>query len=570
MKYKLIDGSANDTFDVIGTVLRNRGIENVYGYLNVDIRACNHYSQLDNINQAVECFQKHLDNADKIAILVDCDPDGYCSAAIIYRYIKHIRHDYPVSYIIHQNNKAHGLTRMADGDVTIPEGTKLLIIPDAGSNDVEQLNSLVASGIDCIVLDHHEKETCDIECNAIIVNNQMSDSYSNKDFSGAGVTNEFIFALDDVYWTDFSETTLDLVALAQVSDLMDLRSFATRYYVNEGFKCVTNPMFEALVDAQSFSMNGQVNPTTVAFNVTNILNALIRLGTYEERELLFRAFVGDYEEFDYKKRTGEVVKENIYERAVRFCKNSKSKQDRMRDKLFESLLNKANLDDKVVIVEADDADAGIVGLSAMKMASEINRPVVILRDIGNGKLGGSLRNFDNSPIEDLKELLNSTGLFISQGHSNAAGAEIAREDLEKARELLNSKLADITYDNTYQCDFVLDFYDLDLRFIKDIADYEWVWGTGVKQPLVAVTDINVARKDLVVQGKDLNSVAFEHDGIKYVVFKLDKDNQLLKFACDWGDKEETITLDAVVTCGINFYKGIAQPQCIIKDFNTTK
>ena len=570
MQYRLIEGSANDRIDVIGTVLNNRGIEDVYSYLHLDVRCCEDYSHLDNIEDAVECFVKHMANADKIAILVDCDPDGYCSAAMMYRYIKHVRPDYPVSYIIHQHNKAHGLIKMDDDDVVIPDGTRLLIIPDAGSNDVQQLNDLVVSGIDCIVLDHHEKEECDIECNAIVVNNQMSANYSNKDFSGAGVVHEFLFALDDHYWSDFSDTQLDLVALAQVSDIMDLRSFPTRYYVNEGFKLVTNPMFEALVDAQSFSMNGQVNPTTVAFNVTNILNALIRVGTYEERELLFRAFIGDYEEFDYKKRSGEVVKENIYERAVRFAKNAKSKQDRVRDKLFESLVGKANLDDKVVIVEADDADPGIVGLSAMKLSDSIKRPVVVLRDIGNGKLGGSLRNFDNSPIEDLKGLLNSTGLFISQGHSNAAGAEILRENLEKARALLNEQLADITYDSTYLCDFVLDFNELDLRFIKNLSDYDWVWGTGVKAPMVAVTDINVARKDLVVQGKDLNSVAFEHDGIKYVVFKLSKDNPLLQFASDWGDKEETITLDAVVTCGINFYKGIAQPQCIIKDFNTTK
>lgn len=570
MQYRLIEGSANDRTDVIGTVLNNRGIEDVYSYLHLDVRCCEDYSHLDNIEDAVECFVKHMANADKIAILVDCDPDGYCSAAMMYRYIKHVRPDYPVSYVIHQYNKAHGLTKMNDGDVVIPDGTKLLLIPDAGSNDVQQLNDLVASGVDCIVLDHHEKEECDIECNAIVVNNQMSANYSNKDFSGAGVVHEFLFALDDHYWSDFSDTQLDLVALAQVSDIMDLRSFPTRYYVNEGFKLVTNPMFEALVDAQNFSMNGQVNPTTVAFNVTNILNALIRVGTYEERELLFRAFIGDYEEFDYKKRSGEVVKENIYERAVRFAKNAKSKQDRVRDKLFESLVGKANLDDKVVIVEADDADPGIVGVSAMKLSDSIKRPVVVLRDIGNGKLGGSLRNFDNSPIEDLKGLLNSTGLFISQGHSNAAGAEILRENLEKARALLNEQLADITYDSTYLCDFVLDFDELDLRFIKDLSDYDWVWGTGVKAPMVAVTNINVARKDLVVQGKDLNSVAFEYDGIKYVAFKLSKDNPLLQFASDWGDKEETITLDAVVTCGINFYKGIAQPQCIIKDFNTTK
>lgn len=570
MQYRLIDGSANDRTDVIGTVLHNRGIEDVYSYLHLDDSFCEDYLHLDNIEAAVECFARHVDNGDRISVLVDCDPDGYCSAAMIVEYLKNIDYNYPVSYIIHKHNKAHGLTKIDEGDVVIPAETKLLVIPDAGSNDIVQLNDLVASGIDCIVLDHHEKEPCDIKCNAIVVNNQMSENYSNKEFSGAGVVYEFLRALDDIYWLDVADNKLDLVALAQVSDIMDLRSFPTRYYVNEGFRFIRNSMLDELIESQNFSMNGQVNPTTIAFNVTNILNALIRIGTYEERDLLFRAFVNYYEEFDYKKRSGEIVKEDTCERAVRFCKNSKSKQDRMRDKLFESCVGKANLDDKVVIIEADDADSGIIGLSAMKIADSLKRPVALLRDIGDGKLGGSIRNFDNSPIEDLKAVLNSTGLCEVRGHSNAAGIEIMRENLETLRDTLNEQLADITYDSTYLCDFVLDFDELDLRFITDLSDYDWIWGTGVKQPLVAVTDINVARKDLVVQGKDLNSVAFEYDGIKYVVFKLDKDNPLLQFASDWGDKEETITLDAVVTCGINFYKGIAQPQCIIKDFNTTK
>ena len=43
-------------------------------------------------------------------------PDGYTSAALIYNYIKEIDENYPVHYIIHNNNKSHGLAKMDDGD----------------------------------------------------------------------------------------------------------------------------------------------------------------------------------------------------------------------------------------------------------------------------------------------------------------------------------------------------------------------------------------------------------------------------------------------------------------------
>ena len=567
MRYKLIDGSANDINDIVGTVLRNRGIEKPKEYLNLTDSCINHPCDLDNMNEAIECFEKHLEARDKIAIVVDCDPDGYTSAALVYKYIKEFGGtNYPVQYLIHQSNKAHGLGKIDEGDIVIPEDAKLLIVPDAGTNDSVQCNKLIDDGIDIIILDHHEAEEIAYENKAIIVNNQMSHNYSNKDFSGAGIVMEFLRKLDDCNWTTVAEDNLDLVALAQISDIMDLRSYPTRYYVNKGLSNINSRVIQAFVDAQSYSMNNKVNPTTVAWYIVPILNSLIRIGSYEERELLFRAFIDDYEEFDYKKRGGEVVKEKIYNRVVRLCKNSKSRQDKMRDELYDALKNKVNYDDKVVIVEADDEDAsGIVGLVAMRLSDNLQRPVVLLRDMEDGTLAGSLRNYDNSPIEDLKELLNSTELFTCQGHSNAAGASIKKEDVQKAKNMLNEQLKDLVYDKTYLCDFEMDFADMDIRFIMDIAQYDWLWCTGIKEPKVAVTNISVQRKDIKVQGKDMNSIAFEVEGVKYVAFKLKEDNPLLAFANGWGDPEDEIIFDAVVTCGINTYNGISQCQCMIED-----
>lgn len=568
MRFRLIEGSANDTYDIVGTVLRNRGVENVQEYLHVDGSHCDDYCCLDNMDKATECFDNHFINKDKISILVDCDPDGYTSAAMMYLYIKQLSHeDYPVSYIIHSRNKAHGLSKMNEGDFEIPKGTKLLIIPDAGTNDVDQCNTLIEHGIDIIILDHHDAEDGVENNKAIIVNNQLSQNFKNKDYSGAGVTFEFLKALDELYWTEHCTYCYDLVALAQISDVMDLRSLPTRFCVNEGLRCVESPMFKALIEAQDYSMKGKLNPTTVAWYITPILNALIRIGSYEERDLLFRAFIEANEEFDYKKRSGEIVKETIYERAVRLCKNAKSRQDKMRDKLYALLEEQVDYNDKIVIIQEDSSDAGIVGLSAMKLADTIKHPVVVLRDIGHGRLGGSMRNYDNSPIEDFKEVLNSTGLFTAQGHANAAGAEIAKEDLQTAREFLNEQLKDVVYDSSYLCDFVLDFEDVDVGFVKDVDSFGWVWCTGIKEPIIAVTDIRVARKDIHIQGKDRNSVWFEHENVKYVMFKMGEDNKLLKFASDWGEDDDEIVFDAVITCEMNVYEGVVRPQCTIKDIN---
>ena len=154
LKYKLYENSDNNTSNVLEEVLKNRGVDDYEKYLNLDEDVLIPYENLDNMNKAVELFMKHFNNKDKIEILVDSDPDGFCSAAMMYSYIKKMNADYPVNYILHARAKTHGL----DDDIVISDDTKLLIIPDAGTNDTEQCRELSEKGMDILILDHHESE----------------------------------------------------------------------------------------------------------------------------------------------------------------------------------------------------------------------------------------------------------------------------------------------------------------------------------------------------------------------------------------------------------------------------
>ena len=169
MNYRLYEKESN-TGNIINDVLINRGINNPETYLNLNESVIIPYQNLDNMNKAVELFMKHFNNKDKIEILVDSDPDGFCSAAMMYSYIKKMNADYPVNYILHARAKAHGL----DDDIVISDDTTLLIIPDAGTNDTEQCKELSERGIDILILDHHESE--EENPYALIVNNKMSDN----------------------------------------------------------------------------------------------------------------------------------------------------------------------------------------------------------------------------------------------------------------------------------------------------------------------------------------------------------------------------------------------------------
>ena len=563
MQYKLI--GSNNTSDVIKTVLQNRGIDNPEEYINLSESSVCDWQDLDNIVDAVECFAKHFENKDIITILTDCDPDGYSSASMMYQYIKLMDNSYPVHYMIHEKPKSHGLS---DDDYTIPDGTKLLIVPDAGTNDCEKCNELIQDGIEIIILDHHIQDKTGN--NAILVNNQTSNSYENKDFCGAGVTYEFLRALDEYYWQDFAENFIDLNAFGNISDVMDLRNPSTRYYVNRGIANIKNNALNAMIKAQSYSMHDEVNIHNISWYVTPIFNAMIRIGSFEERDLLFRAFINDYEEFDYKKRDGTVIKENIYDRAARLCKNCKSRQDKMRDKLFSELKDNANPNDKVVMVKTKNADPGIVGLSCMKLADALQRPAIVVKQIekdGVTLLSGSCRNYNNSPVTDLKAIITETKLFeLCAGHSNAAGVQILPENFNEAINAFNVLLKDIEYSPTYMCDFIFDIDELSIAFIQEIHDARWIWCTGIQEPKVAVENIVVKRSDINIQGKDFNSIAFTLDDIKFVKFNMKENDPILEWASAWdGDDNDKIMINIVGEVSVNEYKGTLTPQVVIKD-----
>ena len=579
MNYRLIKNSLNDIDNPKQTILLNRGIENWKRYLNLNEDCIHDFNLLKNIDKAVSCFVKHIENKSRIHIIVDSDVDGYTSASMVYRYIKQLGENINVTYSLH-TKKQHGISE----DIEIPKDCELLIIPDAGSNDIEQCKELVEKGIDVIILDHH---ICDKENDfAIVVNNQMCD-YPNKNFCGAGIVYKFLKAIDEELWEDYADKMLDIVALGNISDVMDMRECETRYYVDLGLSKIRSKLFKALIEKQSYSMNGVVNITSVQFYVTPILNSMIRVGSAEDKDLLFRAFIETDEVFKYKKR-GETEEsdEDIYTRAARLCYNAKNRQGKEVQKgvdaIDELIQEKEIYKDKVMFINVSDIlGETLTGLVAIKIAEKYNRPCLLLRrqkvrEDGSLYYGGSCRNFDNSPIESLKDFLDSTGTFeFVQGHDNAAGISIPRENVAKSIKLCNERLADIDFQKCFNVDFDINASDLSVGFIKAIDEMKDIFGQGIKEPLVHIKNIPIWSENFFVMGKNSNSWKVINDeGYAFVKFNVDVDkDEVLQIYNSNLDREEEYSLgsiDVVGTVSINNYNNILTPQIIIKDYIYSK
>lgn len=563
--YKLIGN--NDSSNVVGTILNNRGINDVDRYLHLTENDIENYNDLDNIDEAIECFNNHFERKSKIGILVDTDPDGVCSATIMFNYIRYLDCEYPVYLIIHKSNKAHGLQSK---DFDIEDDTKLIICPDSSTNDIDECQQLIESGIEVIIADHHAKSD-NRENPAIVLNNQTSNRYYNKHACGAHITWDFIRALDDYYWTDYSDSCLDLVALANISDNMNITSISTRATINIGLSNIKNKMFNSIIESQEFSMKGISTPHTVSFSVTPLINAFLRLATYEERQLLMKAFCGiDDEVFEYTKR-GEVfpIEENIYDHIVRLFKSYKGKQDRMRDKAIKVLIEMTvpQNDNKVVILDSTDiVESALNGLVAIKISEKINKPVLIGKRLNDGSFAGSGRNFDDSPVDSLRELVEMCPyVTFAQGHDSAFGMNMPEDNIRSAIEWFNTELSNIDMTKVYLCDFIFNADEIDAGFIKDIDDIKWLFGTGLKDPKIIIKNICARKDEISIYGKNLDTISFETNGIKFVQFKASNGDLLYDYINSWEETEEEIIFDAIVECELNEYKGVITPQCKIID-----
>lgn len=71
MQYRVI--GSNDINNIIKTTLNNRGINNWKEYLNLNSVDDDEFANLDNINEAIECFTSHIERGSNVGILFDTD-----------------------------------------------------------------------------------------------------------------------------------------------------------------------------------------------------------------------------------------------------------------------------------------------------------------------------------------------------------------------------------------------------------------------------------------------------------------------------------------------------------------
>jgi single-stranded-DNA-specific exonuclease len=377
---------------------------------------------LNRMEEGITMLYNHLTRGSNLYLVVDSDVDGYSSAAIMYNFIKELRPDIHIEYYIHPE-KEHGVVPS-----TVPFGTGLVIIPDAGSNQYEELQELQERNVDVLILDHHlvEDRQLFVHPSVVIINNQISPQFPNKSLSGAGVVYKFVQAYLQTHPAHFTyEKYSDLAMFGILSDMMLITELDNNYIIRKGLGSVKNKMMLALLKKQSYSVSSTTNPNIIdiVFYVTPVVNGTIRMGSLQEKMNLFEGFVdqNNVEIFSREWR-GETINENLYDRIARESYNIKEKQNRITLKTMERIceaIEKDKLYENQIIVyktskaDINDVPKALTGLVAMKILQKYNRPTLILRPTNNdGKwiFRGSGRGKKAEGFLSFKDFLSGSGL----------------------------------------------------------------------------------------------------------------------------------------------------------------
>ena len=510
-------------------------------------------------------------------MLVDCDADGMTSASIILNYLtKLVGEDYArqhFNYILH-TGKQHGL---ADVVEQFPANC-LIILPDSSTNDVKEMQQLLDNGCSIICADHHEAdEYLDDSDNLVIINNQIC-NYPNKAMSAAGVIWQICRAWDEIEGTDYANNFVDLAALGIISDMCDYREIENRAIISLGLDNIKNPFFYYMCEKNEFSINKMhgINFMSIAFYVTPFINAIVRSGTMEEKDLIFKSFLQMYafDKVESGKRghKGELVPR--VEEAVRVAANVKARQTKLQDnamELLESKIKEEHLQDNAIIVltcEPGEVERNIAGLTANKVQAKYQHPTLVLTKTKTPEdeeyfYRGSARNYSMSENQDLRQVCLSTGLTeYCTGHANAFGCSIPASKLQDFIAATNNLYRDIPNEPVYWVDFVWNKNTIDGKVILDIADSFYYWGQNITEPYICIKDLPLNTIDVRALAWDKNPTLKLHldCGIDIMKFK-SNDEELNKF------QQENSVATLICRCNKNEWNGRITPQLIVENYS---
>lgn len=384
--------------------------------------------------------------------------------------------------------------------------------------------------------------------------------------------------MDSICGTAYADDYLDIVATGLVGDMMDIRDFETHYLIQQGLQrsSLRNPFIKGMADKNVYQLGkGDLTPIGVAFYIVPLVNAITRVGTQDEKQILFESML-EWKAYDLipsTKRGCKGQEETRLEQALRVCTNVKNRQTRTRDaevECIENIIQENNLlKHKVLAIKLDNMsiDRGITGLIANELMSKYKRPVVLLSKTEHEGLEaweGSARGYEKSKMKDFRQFVKESNLvFLAEGHANAFGFGIYDKNFESFISWSDEQLKDIEFSPSYKVDFIYSMSDINSKDILDLGDAKYLWGQNIDEPLIAVENVAVTNDMIGLMSRDKNPTLKIQlpNGVTCIKFK-SSEEELDNLSSELG----CVSINLIGKPEVNRYFGSVTPQIIITDY----
>ncbi len=419
--------------EFIAKVLAGRGIvadEQVDEYLHPSLdRDWIEPYDMPGIGPVIDVLEQAIRDRRHIVVFGDFDVDGVSATTVLTRGLRALG-GYATPFIPRRFDEGYALSEAAYQRVK-QMNPEIIVTVDCGIACRDEVNRIVADGVDVIITDHHEpSELC--PKGVPVVDPKTDPNCPSSILAGVGVALKVVQALGGRFgyphlWRSYT----DLATLGTVADLMPMRG-ENRALVADGLAHINSsprPCLAALL-GQAGVAGKAITATDLSFSIIPRLNAAGRLG---DAQIALDLLMAD--DFDTAcKLSAELEATNDKRRTI-----EAELSEVARVKASEVYHGQ-----RALVVAGHGWHEGVKGIVASRLVHSYGVPCLLFTIDGNeargsGRTVGQVNLF--KAVESCEELLTRFG-----GHEAAVGVTLPADKLDAFAERLCAYMNDLPED----------------------------------------------------------------------------------------------------------------------------
>ncbi|MCX5813087.1 MAG: single-stranded-DNA-specific exonuclease RecJ [Proteobacteria bacterium] len=420
--------------NILARILVSRGIIDVVeaeAFLHPQLDDLSDPFLLPDMEKGVDRVIRAIVERQKICIYGDYDADGITSAALMINFFKHIGQS-PEVYLP-KRQEGYGLNIEAINRFKL-QSPELLICLDCGSSNRDEIAFAKESGIETVVIDHHELPDEIPEACALINPKRKDSRFPTRELAACGVTFFFLWALRRIMHKRGLlknkinlKQELDLVTIGTIGDMVPLIK-DNRVLVKFGIESMRRQprvWLKTFLKKNLIPRGGNIDEFALNFIIIPRINATGRISKPE----IALDFLVCNEENESEALLLDLQKAN------------KERQDKEKSILseIEGVVTKDNLSDKnSIVLFKKDWHLGVIGIVAQRLVEKFGKPSIIITEVngiwkGSGRGGNGMNLLET--IASLSHLLLKHG-----GHKYACGLSLSEENLIPFRDAFEERV----------------------------------------------------------------------------------------------------------------------------------